>query len=159
MAKRQYNSATEYYIAEIIEGQEDTAPTIDSMMEIASGIQTMDPDINEESEEFAYYDIEDGGTEEVVGGVSQEYKAEGHRFVGDPAQDFIASKEWDAQDRLVWAGIKDPDGTTYIGKATLKEIKVRGGDANDFQPIEFGLRFRGKPVMTKETSTPVEPTV
>lgn len=149
--RRMYNSDTEYGVLEITEENAEKAPTFKELKELAAGIMTMEPDINEESEEFAYYDIKDGGTEEVIGGVSQEYKGEGHRFYGDPAQDLIASKEWDAKDRLIWFGVKDADETVYIGKATLKEIKVRGGDANDYIPIEFGIRFRGKPEITPAT--------
>lgn len=148
MVLRQFNADTKYFIAP---GNTEESGLEEAWVELADGIITIDPDINEESEEFAYYDL-DGGSEEVVGSISQSYSVEGHHDPQDPAQKIITEMEWKkGDDRVVWFKIVDTDQTTFTGKATVLEIKVRGGDANAYRPISCSIRFRGVPKQGKET--------
>lgn len=142
MAKREFNALTRYFVAPS-ETQKESLTG--AWLELADGILSVDPDISEETEEFAYYDL-DGGIEEVVGTVSQAYEIEGHYNGDDPAQQLISKKEWSTGDkRLVWFKIEDTDGATYTGLATVTGVKIRGGDANGYRPFEATIRFKGTP--------------
>ncbi|MDM5191133.1 capsid protein [Bacillus hominis] len=133
----------------------NTASTGTKKLErIAKGITSVDPDNNEETEETYYYDG-GGAAERDITGFMMSYGFEGHRFYGDPAQDFIFSKLHKVgPDRKVDFEVTEPNGDKWSGKATLSEIKAPGGDANSKGEIEFTISFDGMPTFTKATVTP-----
>ena len=140
--KRVQNYVTRYFIADA--SLEKTA--LDSAWkELAEGITTIEEESDEESETFEYYSHR-GSKEEVVGSVAKKYSVEGHRMFGDEAQDMIANMEWETgAKRNVWLRVVDANKNAYVGKATVSEVVVRGGDANGYAPIKFGVSFNGKP--------------
>ena len=139
---REFNSATEYYVATPVEGELEP-----DFKELAAGILEVDPDIDDETEEFGYYDIEGGGTELAIGRIAHSYTVSGHRFVEDEAQNVIAALEWEQEGRVIPFRILDSD-YTYEGEATVSNIKLRGGESNDYRPFECEIRWVRKPDRT-----------
>lgn len=135
------NADTQYHIAPYTtDGVEPT-----EWLELAAGYTSIDPDASDNTETFAYYDL-DGGEEEIVVNVPQTYSYEGHRFLGDPAQDLIANMEHEEGDaRRVWHKVTDADEKVTTGVATVLNIKIRGGNANEFKPITHDIKWVGKP--------------
>ena len=144
--EREVNALTKFYMAPNAED----APVGEAWLMLDEGVITIDPDVSEETETFYYWSL-NGDSEEVVGSVSQEYSVTAHRFVGDPAQDMVAEKEFaKGRDRIVWFRRLETNGDSYEGKATLKGIKTIGGDANAYRPLDFSVRWIGKPELTTE---------
>lgn len=138
---RLFNSATEYYVAKLVDGAGEPV-----FKELAAGIMEADPDVSDETEEFAYYDLEDGTTELAIGSIAHTYSFTGHRYTEDEAQNLIAELEW-SQDRKIMFKVVDQEAT-YEGEATVANIKLRGGEANGYRPFECEIRWVGKPERT-----------
>lgn len=78
------------------------------------------------------------------------FSVSGNRVIGDPAQDYIASKFWDigdAVDTLIkWDSL---EGTSIVAKATLTTIVPFGGNANALPTFSFQLEVNGQPKVLK----------
>ena len=112
---------------------------------IGAGIQTVEPNPNETTDDSNYYDGE-GLSATIVTGGQVTFAFKGHRKYGDPAQDYIASlmlEYGSSRDVLYrWIG---PDGETIEANATIANIKSGGGDANSKGTFEFDVRCNGRP--------------
>ena len=144
---RQQNWETEYFLAEITDlTAEPPAEESEEWKELAEGILEVDPSPEDETEEFYYY-VNDGEREEVTLSISQTTSVEGHRYVGDPAQDMVAEGELDKSKRKFFLKQVDTDGT-YIGRVSTSNIVIRGGAPNEFRPFNFDMRWIGQPERT-----------
>ncbi|MBC6163296.1 capsid protein [Listeria booriae] len=140
------NALTEYAVAEA-SGEIGTAV----WLPLAAGIQSVSPDSDETTDDTAYYD--GGGSKEVtVTGITESYTATGHRKYGDKAQDLIAGKfRKTGDDRNLLFQIKQPDGITVAGLASVTEIKPFGGDAAEKGEFSAKISFKKVP---EEVTTP-----
>lgn len=144
---RQQNWETEYFVAEITDlATEPPTEESEEWKELAEGILEFDPSPEDETEEYYYY-VNDGEREEVTMSISQIISVEGHREVGDEAQDLIADGELDKNKRQFYLKQVDGDGT-YIGRISTSNIVIRGGAPNEFRPFNFEMRWIGQPVRT-----------
>lgn len=145
--------------------------TGDTYARLAKGIMSAEPDNNEETDQTKYLDGDGFGETDVIG--AQLIVAfSGHRFYGDPAQDYIFSNmlKLGAGRRTEFRWTQ-PNGDVLEGNCTIAAITGPSGDAGAKGEIGFEIHFNGKielvpgtaPVTaaqtlsdTETTGTPVE---
>lgn len=112
------------------------------------GINTITPSAADTTDATPYWDGE-GFTDTEVTGKNITFALSGHRVMGDPAQDYVASHFLDIGDKLrTLARWTDPVGNVVESVATLTSIVPFGGAANVKQTFSFTLALNGKPVYT-----------
>ena len=142
------NALTKYNIAELTNGD---AGEVTSWLPLAKFISTVEPEPNDETEEYAWYDGEGVLTTEVTS-ARPSYSVEGQRFYGDEAQDLIASKEYETgDDRYIAFQKIDPNGDTFTGKATVSDIVTGGGEAQEHGAFSCTITWAEKPELKKVT--------
>ena len=115
-------------------------------MRLAAGINNTTPAENDTTANDSYYDGEGFGTSDVTSKRLQITLA-GHRLEGDPAQDYVASKQLAIGDDLKtlfrWT---QPSGDTITGVVTLTNIISAGGAPGAKQTFSVVIVFNGKPL-------------
>lgn len=80
----------------------------------------------------------------------------GNRKIGDPAQEYIASKMMaignDVRTRMIWI----ENGNVVITSVTMSNIVPTGGNANAKQTFSLTLNFNGRPRTVRGTITMTE---
>nr|WP_257154612.1 capsid protein [Bacillus thuringiensis] len=123
-------------------------------LRVGSGITSVDPDSNEETDESFYYDGEGAAQRDVLG-VMLLWGFSGHRDYNDLAQNYIMGlRIKTGLDRKTNFTITYPNGDKLEGVATISEIKDAGGDANRKGEIEFTISYDGLPTFTPAPVTP-----
>ncbi|OEH53122.1 capsid protein [Oceanobacillus sp. E9] len=118
---------------------------------LGKGINSMEPDPNEETAQDKYFDGDGYGETDVIG-AQLIASFSGHRYYGDEAQDFIYSKVLElGPSRRTDFRLTLPDGSSFEGPCTIAAITGPGGDAGGKGDISFEIHFAGKPKYTKPT--------
>lgn len=121
----------------------------ETMEEIAEGISDFEPDPNDEVDQ-AFYLSGEGHADSDVTGQQLIISFEGHRYLGDPAQDFIYEKVNKVgkarRTKFKWT---KPSGEEIEGNVTLANITGPSGPANEKGSISFEVHFNGKPTVTE----------
>ena len=126
---------------------------------LGQGISEISPDNEDTTDDTAYYHSRGAQPEDVIG-TKISYSVSGHRFYGDPAQDFVAGIVTTiGQGRVTDLLHIAPDGSRLEGPITIKDIKPDGGEANDKGTFEFGFTFREMPSYTPPQSEAMPETV
>lgn len=103
------------------------------------------------------YDVEDvawyhgdGTPEQNIISIAKAYDVEGVRYYGDEAQDHIAGMEGKrGDDAKVWHKIIRADGKKqYEGVATVTDIVVDGGEADEDEAFGFSISYDEFPEIT-----------
>lgn len=136
---RYKNALTEHYIAAI-----PAANAQPDWLRLASRITEVNDSGEETTEDYSDY-AGDGTISTDVTGIRKAYDFVGQYESADPAQQFVAAREFDQNDRLVMYRQVRTDGTQYIGEATLSAIVVAGGVSSDYQPFNCTLTWRKIP--------------
>jgi hypothetical protein len=135
----------------------ETDKTDASWALLAHGISTITPSAADTTDATPYYDGE-GFTDTEVTGKNITFAVSGHRVIGDPAQDYVASRFLDIGDKLrTLARWTDPAGNVVESVATMTSIVPFGGAANVKQTFNFTLALDGKPVYTPADGGEVAP--
>lgn len=141
---RKKNALTEYYVADRVTdelGEPD-------YLRLAKWIATVGDDSDEEVDDTAYYDG-DGTPEDDVISVKKTYTFEGTYDDADPAMKFIAAKEFETgDDRKIMFRQVRTNGDVLEGPATLKDVKVTGGEASEYPAFECAISWDRKPDVT-----------
>lgn len=132
----------------------DTTPASEpTWAYVGPGISSVEPDDDEETDDTAYYDG-GGVSSEDVTGVTLGYSISGNRRYGDAAQDYIVGLRGETgQGRVTHFRHVSPDGAAIEGECVVRDITIGGGDANDKGDFEFGVTFRGRPIITEPTAS------
>jgi hypothetical protein len=131
-----------------------TPETTATLARIGKGIVSFVGSNEETSDSTAYLDL-NGFLETDVTGKQRIYTAAGHRYYGDAAQDYIASKSLALGSELrTNIEFYKQDGTKQTAAVTITELQEGGGDANAKMDFGFVLRCNGKPVETPPTAAP-----
>lgn len=142
------NVTTKHFIAEMPEGE--TEP---NYLPLARGILDVGSENDETTEEFAYYDG-DGTPETDVISIKKNHPVEGHFYDDEPSHQLIADKEFaTGSERYIMYKQERSDGNTYEGPATLLDVNVTGGPAEQYRPISCTISWNRKP---EKTATPGE---
>ncbi|MGK4058282.1 Ig-like domain-containing protein [Loigolactobacillus coryniformis] len=124
-------------------------------MRLAAGVNNSTPAANDTTTNDEYYDGEGFGTSDVTSKRLQITLA-GHRLEGDPAQDYIASKQLAIGDDLKtlfrWT---QPSGDTITGVVTLTSIVSSGGAPGAKQTFSVVIVFNGKPIFAPSAKVAV----
>lgn len=128
----------------------DTTPDAASSTwsRLGAGLASADPENNENIDQTPYLDGNGHGTSSVIG-MQRTIAFAGHRIVGDDAQDFILSKEFEigANRETTFKQI-DPEGNIVEKACTVANINPGGGDAGAKSELSFEIHLNGKPVKT-----------
>lgn len=120
---------------------------------LAAGINTFDPQWNEEIDQTPYLDGDGFGSSDVTA-AQLVIAFEGHRKYGDAAQDFIASLQAElGEGRKTQFRWTDPAGDIFEGPVTIANIVGSSGAANEKSTFSFEVHFNGKPTYTPSTGT------
>ena len=112
---------------------------------LGAGISSLTPSTNENVDQSAYLDGNGYGSSSVTS-AQLTFSVSGHRVLGDPAQDYIVSKEFELGDeRETNFRFFDSRGTERRGPCTLANLQVGGGDAQGKKEISFEIHLNGKP--------------
>ncbi|WP_235020894.1 phage tail tube protein [Pediococcus pentosaceus] len=123
------------------------------------GISTITPSAADKTDATPYWDGE-GFSDTEVTGKNITFALSGHRVMGDPAQDYVASHFLDIGDKLrTLARWTDPAGNVVESVATITSIVPFGGTADAKQTFSFTLALNGKPAYTPADSKKVTPPV
>lgn len=126
---------------------------------VGPGISSIGKDNSESTSEDAYYDG-GGDTKTDVTGVSKKYSVEGHRLIGDPFQDFVASIEDSVgSGRETSYRITDPTGKCVEAPCTILDIAAEGpnGAANEKVGFQCSIARSGTPTVVSDASGTVLP--
>lgn len=119
---------------------------------LGQGISTIEADNEDETDDTAYYNSGGAQPNDVIG-TKIASTVSGHRFYGDPAQDYIGSLETEIGDKRVTTYTRiAPDGSKLVGPATITDIVNGGGDANDKGTFECALTYREMPTFIPASS-------
>ncbi|MDD9147825.1 fibronectin type III domain-containing protein [Sporolactobacillus sp. CQH2019] len=123
-------------------------------LRLATGIQTITPAPGDTTDNTPYYD--GGGFAQTDRtGMNFSLAFAGNRVEGDPAQDFVESKQFalgDAAKTLLrWT---KTNGVIIIAQVSLTAIITAGGAANAKQTFSFTLNFNGAPTTTSGLTAP-----
>ena len=141
------NAITGYFI----DLWDDATPPTAATKELAKWISTVTPNNTENVEETGFYDG-DGTPEKDVVSTSNGYDFEGMYDVTDAAMKLIADLRFKTgSDRKVIFKMVDPDGTTYIGKATVTDPIANGGEATEFATFSCTITWDQTPTITPPT--------
>lgn len=140
------NVTTQHFIAEMPEEGQDP-----QYKQLAEGILEVGSENDEQTEEFAYYSG-DGTPETTVLSVKKNHPFNGHFIESDPAQQIIESKEFATGDenKIMYKQVRS-DGKTLEGPATLTNVVVTGGPANEYRPVSGVISWIQKPDITEGT--------
>lgn len=115
---------------------------------LSRGISTITPSAADKTDATPYWDGE-GFSDTEVTGKNITFALSGHRVMGDPAQDYVASHFLDIGDKLrTLARWTDPAGNVVESVATMTSIVPFGGAADVKQTFSFTLALDGKPDYT-----------
>ncbi|APA05055.1 MULTISPECIES: phage tail tube protein [Bacillus amyloliquefaciens group] len=121
---------------------------------LAKGFNSFDPQMNENIAQDNYLDGGGLGTSTVMGG-QLTVAFEGHRYYGDPAQDWIFSKFIkignERETRMRW---EQPDDTTLEGPITVAVTGGPSGEAAGKGEVSVEIHFNGTPEETTGSDTP-----
>lgn len=108
---------------------------------VGPGISNIGKDNSESTSEDAYYNG-GGNTETDVTGVNAKYSVEGHRLIGDPFQDYVASiEDGIGAARKTRYRVTDPTGKCIEAPCTILDIAANGpnGAANEKASFKCSL--------------------
>ena len=139
------NVTTKHFIGEIPKDGGEV-----EYFRLAEGILEVGGDNEEETEEFAYYSG-DGTPQTEVMSVKKNHPFEGHFIASDPAQKMIDDREFATGDesKLMYKQERS-DGKVLEGPATLNDVNVTGGPAEEYRPISGVISWDQKPEITKK---------
>jgi len=127
----------------------ETTPT---WARLGAGLTGADPSNNESIDQTPYLDGDGYASTDVIG-AQYTVAFSGHRVVGDPAQDFIASVEHELGDsRKTTYRTYDKFGNKKQGACTIANVDFGGGDAQAKVDIGFEIHFNGKPELTPKAA-------
>lgn len=152
---RNQNAKRQHLVAPYAE----TKPTESAYLPLSKYISDISANNDENVETEAFYHG-DGTPENTVISSQKGYSVEGYRFIGDPAQDLISEMELKTLgDRKLWHKVISANGAKiYEGIATVTEIIVDGGGADEFETFSCNITYDKTPTVTTVGSTPaVEP--
>jgi hypothetical protein len=115
---------------------------------LAKGFNSFEVSTNEETDQTYYLDGDGFGTTTVMG-AQLTITFSGHRYYGDPAQDWIFSKVMEiGTERETQFRWTLPTGEVFEGPCTLAEISGPSGDANSKGEVSVDIHINGKPTYT-----------
>lgn len=140
---RSKNALTEHYVGEFTDDELSEAD-----LRLAKWIREVSDDSDEEVEDEAFYDG-DGTLEQDITSISKGFAFEGMYDPEDEAQAFIADLEFEVgENRKIWYKQVRTDGTELEGRATVTDIVVVGGPAEEYAAFECTITWDAKPKIT-----------
>lgn len=136
--KKNKNAKRKHYIAEWTSDDQEEK----DYKWLAVGITSISDDTEEQTEDGGDYSGDGTVTTEITG-ISEKWTVEGSLLNDDPAQQIIASKEYELGDgRKVWHKIVRTNGEIYEAPATISDLKAKGGgEFSEFEPFSCALNF------------------
>lgn len=138
---RKKNALTQYYVGAIPESDSEEV----EYFRLAKWVSSVEDDTEEEVEDMAFYNG-DGTPEDDVISVKKTYAFEGVYDDDDPAMKFIADLEFETgENRKIMFKQVRTNGDVFEGRATVKEPKVTGGEAQEYPAFECSISWDRRP--------------
>jgi len=119
---------------------------------VIKDLETCEPSFDGNVEEWQALDQE-GWVRRLVTGKSCTLGMTGKRNVGDPGNDYVASKVYKTgEDCSEQVKITDPAGNILFMPCVLSVTSALGGAATDVSPLSFDLMSDGKPTLIEATA-------
>lgn len=149
---RMKNALTEYHVGPY----ENNGAEVE-YKRLAKWVSEVTDDSEEEVEGMAFYDG-DGTPEDDVITVKKTYTFTGMYDDEDAAMKFIADLEFETGEgrKIMFKQVRT-NGDVFEGGATVKEIKVTGGEAAGYPLFECAISWDKKPEVTVGTGTDDDP--
>lgn len=128
----------------------DVSPnaTTPTWARLARGLSEATPSNNEDVDQTNYLDGDGYGTSAVIA-AQKTISFNGHRYVGDAAQDFIDGVQYQlGENRTTTYRYTDADGSKIQAPCTVANIDIGGGGAGSKKEIAFELHLNGRPSET-----------
>lgn len=150
---RSKNALRGHFVQPYIPGTETPG---DEWLKIGKYIETIEADSNEETEDTGFYDG-DGTPEQDIVSVAVGYSFSGFYDPADEAQELIAGLEFETGDsRKIWFKRVNAQKTKeWVGKATVTEPVIGGGDATAYEEFSCNIRWDRKPELSEITEPAV----
>ena len=117
---------------------------------LCKGIEEMTFNANEQSQQF-FFLCGEGFAHNETTGAAPSLTISGRRIKGDPAQDYIASKQFAlGTDRNTSVKIT-AEGKVITCDCSIADVQSFGGATLDVNAFGCTLNFNGKPVVTDAT--------
>ena len=120
---------------------------------LCAGIESVEPSVNEQNNQF-FFLCGHGGADNEVTGIAPEYAVSGRRIIGDTVQDYIVGLRYalgDDRKSSMKVEIYNAAGTltqTIVADCTITDIVDFGGATTDNEPFSCTLRVNGIPTVT-----------
>jgi len=120
---------------------------------LCKGIESVDPSVNEQNQQY-FFLCGHGGADNEVTGIAPEYAVSGRRIIGDAAQDYIVGLRYalgDERKSSMKVEIYNAEDTlveTIVASCTITDIVDFGGATTDNEPFSCTLRVNGIPEVT-----------
>ena len=125
-----------------------TAGRTGDTMAIIADLETFSVAIDGNVEEWSPMEAE-GWLRRMVTGKSLTISMSGKRNIGDPGNDYVASKAWSTgsgcETKFEW---EFPSGAKLDFNCVLNVTNPGGGDSRNVAPLEFEVMSDGKPTFT-----------
>lgn len=118
-----------------------------SYSKLCKGIEGMEFSENEQNQQYFFLCGEGFASNETTG-AAPELVITGRRVVGDPAQDYIAGKQFKLGSERKSSVKITAEGAVITCDCTIGAITSFGGQALDVNAFGCTIRFDGKPTVT-----------
>lgn len=118
-----------------------------SYSKLCKGIESMEFNENEQNQQF-FFLCGEGFAHNEVTGSAPELVISGRRIAGDPAQDFIAGKQFALGTERNSSVKITAEGKIITCDCTIGAITSFGGSTLDVNAFGCTIRFNGKPTVT-----------
>lgn len=116
-----------------------------SDMKIIKDMETFSPSIDGNVEEWTPMDTQ-GWVRRLMTGKGFSITLNGKRNVGDPGNDYVASRAWkNGSDCSSVAELEFPNGDKLVWDCVVNVSTPFGGDSTNVSGLEFELQSDGKP--------------
>lgn len=118
-----------------------------SYSKLCKGIESMEFNENEQNQQF-FFLCGEGFAHNEVTGSAPELVVSGRRIAGDPAQDYIAGKQFALGTERNSSVKITAEGKIITCDCTIGAITSFGGSSLDVNAFGCTIRFNGKPTVT-----------
>lgn len=119
---------------------------------LCQGIESVNPNINEQNQQY-FFLCGQGGAHNEVTGLAPQYDVSGRRIVGDAAQDYIDGLKYKLGDERKSSFKVVANGETIVADCTVANIVSFGGNTLDVNQFSCSIMVNGKPTVTANAGT------
>lgn len=125
-------------------------PPVWTYAPLCKGIESVNPNINEQNQQY-FFLCGHGGANNEVTGIAPQYDVSGRRIVGDTAQDYIDGLKYKLGDERKSSFKVVANGETIVADCTIGNIVSFGGATLDVNQFSCTIYVNGIPTVTPQS--------